>query len=190
MKDPQMNRIVTFALVGLALFAGMVLGNAGPANKTTAPPEIEGHGKVTPFADAPEQPRDGSKIVVDLTAGGPPDQLNKGLEKVARFVNIYSQAGKQPARAKICVVLHGEATGLSLNDAAHAAAFQTQANPNLPLVRKLRNAGVEFLVCGQALTLKGYQPDQTTEEVQVAVSGLTALVNRQQDGYAYVPLSK
>ncbi len=178
------------AVFVVALFSVLFAAAAMPKNKNADPPRIEAHGEVQRFPDAPEQPRDGSKFVVDLTAGGPPDQLSKSLDKVARFVNIYSQAGKRPARAQISVVLHGDATTLALNDAAYAAAFHTRTNPNLPLLRELRKAGVEFLVCGQALTLKGYQPKQTVEEVQVAVSGLTALVNRQQDGYAYVPLTK
>ena len=185
-----MNRTARWGVVCVVLFAGMIAAMGTSAEKTKTPPQIEGYGKVTRFAEAPEQPRDGSKIVVDLTAGGPPDQLNKGLEKVARFVNIYSQTGKLPAHAQICVVLHDEATGLSLNDSAYAAAFQTQTNPNSPLIKKLHQAGVEFLVCGQALTNKGYPSDQTMDEVPVAVSGLTALVNRQQAGYAYIPLSK
>ncbi len=172
------------------LVAVVMAAAAKPKSDDSESPRIEGHGRVTPFPDAPEQPRDGSKFVVDLTAGGPPKELSKGLDKVARFVNIYSQAGKKPARARISVVLHGDATNLALNDAAYAAAFQTEANPNLPLLRELQKAGVEFVVCGQALTLKGYQPKQAAEEVQVAVSGLTALVNRQEDGYAYVPLTK
>ena len=185
-----MHRATTFGIVCLAVIGGMIAAKGMSANDAETPPRIAEYGKVTPFPEASEQPRNGSKIVVDLTAGGPPDQLNKGLEKVARYVNIYSQAGKRPAHAKICVVLHGDATGLTLNDTAYAAAFETKTNPNLPLLRTLHQAGVEFLVCGQALTHKGHPPEQTADEVQVAVSALTALVNRQQDGYAYIPLSK
>jgi uncharacterized protein len=185
-----MNRNLLLAVIIASACGGFALAQMASANQKASPARIEGFGQVTPFPDAPEQPRDGSKFVVDLTAGGPADQLNPGLDKVARFVNIYSQAGKQPAGARISVVLHGDATALSLHDKAYAEAFKTESNPNLPLLRKLRGAGVEFLVCGQALTIKGFQPDQTTKDVAVAVSGLTALVNRQEDGYAYVPLSK
>ena len=185
-----MNRNVLLGIVIASALGGFALAQATSVNQKAPPARIEGFGKVTQFPDAPEQPRDGSKFVVDLTAGGPADRLNPGLDKVARFVNIYSQAGKQPAGARISVVLHGDATALSLDNAAYSRAFKTDANPNLPLLKKLRGAGVEVLVCAQALTQKGFEPDQTTKEVAVAVSGLTALVNRQHDGYAYVPLSK
>lgn len=185
-----MHRNAIFAVLIALLLAGMIWADSPSSTKDGKQTGIEGHGKVARFPDAVEQPREGSKIVVDLTAGGPPDQMNSGLEKVARFVNIYHRAGKASAQVKICVVLHGDATTIALDDAVYAAAHKSDRNPNLPLVRKLREAGVELVVCGQALTLKGYRSEQATKEAQVAVSGLTALVNRQQDGYAYIPLPK
>ena len=107
-------------------------------------PAISGHGKVVRLRDAPEQPRSGAKIFVDLTAGGPRDKLNAAVEKVARYVNIYAGAGRKPAAVRITVVLHGEATAVSLSDAAYGRRFKTRGNPNLPLIRTLKKAGVSF----------------------------------------------
>jgi intracellular sulfur oxidation DsrE/DsrF family protein len=59
---------------------------------------------------------------------------------------------------KIAIVLHGEATKSVLNNAAYKARFQIEQNPNLPLIRELQKAGVEVLVCGQALNYNGF-PD-------------------------------
>lgn len=184
-----MNRKNLLLLAVAVVSGGVFAGSAASKNENAAPPRIEGHGEVTRFPDAAQQPRDGSKIVVDLTKGGPDDQINAGLEKVARFVNIHSQAGKTPAHAQICVVLHGDATVLALNDETYGT-LANRKNPNRPLMQKLCKAGVKFFVCGQALTHKGYHPEQTNEEATVAVSGLTALVNLQHDGYAYIPLLK
>ncbi|MEZ6056169.1 MAG: DsrE family protein [Planctomycetaceae bacterium] len=153
-------------------------------------PRIEGHGKVVQLVDAAHQPRAGSRIVVDLTAGGDPQLLNPGIEKLARYVNIYRGAGAQPADVRIAVVLHGDATLTLLNPEVYAQRFDNAKNPNLELAGKLRAAGVEFFVCGQSLIGKGSQPSEVDESVSVAVSGLTALVNLQSDGYAYVPLAK
>ena len=57
-------------------------------------PAIAEYGKVVKLPNATHQPRNGSKIVVDVTKGGEPDKLNPAIEKVARFVNIYRGAGK------------------------------------------------------------------------------------------------
>lgn len=152
-------------------------------------PRIEGHGKVVQLPDAAEQPRSGSKICVDVTAGGPADEVNPALEKVARFVNIYAGAGKKPAKCSITVVLHGDATIAALSDQAYGKHTDVERNPSLPLIHELRDAGVDFFVCGQAMASKGYDANDADFDVEVAVSALTVNVNRQsQGGYAYIPL--
>lgn len=164
------------------------------ANTQTKPkyihPQIRKYGKVVQFPTAAQQPRDGSKIVVDITKGGDPEKLNGAIEKVARFVNIYAGAGEKPANVKIAVVLHGDTTLAALNDAAYAKKFDTDSNPNLPCIEVLRKAGVEFFVCGQSLVSKGGRPEQVDDDVSVAVSALTSLVNLQADGYSFLPMLK
>jgi intracellular sulfur oxidation DsrE/DsrF family protein len=125
---------------------------------------------------------------VDVTAGGAADKINPAIEKVTRFVNIYAGAGKHPATVRITVILHGKATAAALHDDAYAAKFQTVRNPNIPLFVKLKAAGVEVLVCGQSLVHAGHQHEDVAREVGVAVSALTVNVNRQADGYAFIPL--
>jgi intracellular sulfur oxidation DsrE/DsrF family protein len=178
----QRNGLIAVALMlatGLGLHA---------AEKLQSHPSIAGHGEVFRLPDAQDQPRDDSKICVDVTKGGPADKINPAVEKVARFVNIYSQAGRVPASVRISVILHGDATLVALNDEAYAKRFETESNPNTPLLRELRKAGVELLVCGQAMTHKKASLDDVGDSVTVAVSGLTVNVNRQQDGYAFIPL--
>ncbi|MEM8667316.1 MAG: DsrE family protein [Planctomycetota bacterium] len=151
---------------------------------------VDGYGEVVQFVDAPHQPRDGSKICVDVTKGGDASELNPGIEKLAKYINIYNAAGNQPASVDIAVVLHGDATLTILNEQTYTERFKTKSNPNLDCLQKLHQAGVQFFVCGQSLTSKGGKPEQVLDFVSTAVSGVTAVVNLQTDGYAYVPLSK
>lgn len=151
-------------------------------------PAIAEYGKVVRLPNATHQPRDGSKIVVDVTRGGKPQKLNAAIEKVARFVNIYRGAGKKSADVDIAVVLHGDATLAILNADAYSKKFGTQSNPNLDCLHKLHEAGVEIVVCGQSLIGKGAKPDEVVVFVDVAVSALSSLVNLQADGFGYVPL--
>jgi intracellular sulfur oxidation DsrE/DsrF family protein len=187
----QISRKIGIVLLGASLAAGTVLAQQSATSKRQPTyPAIAKYGKVVKFPRAPQQPRDGSKLVVDVTKGGEPGELNGAIEKVARFVNIYAGAGKEPASARIAVVLHGDATLSILKPEVYADRFETDGNPNLDCLNKLHQAGVEILVCGQALTSKGGKPEDVVELADVAVSGLTALVNLQQDGYSYVPLLK
>ena len=52
----------------------------------------------------------------------------------------------------------------------------------------LRAAGVEVIVCSQALRHLGYRPDETDKNVDVALSAATAIINRQMQGFAYLPI--
>lgn len=165
-----------------------VPGQAPAAIAAPHHPKIANHGSVVRLPDAAQQPREGTKLCVDLIAGGEPQKLNAAIEKVAKYVNIFAGAGKEPAAAEISIVLHGEATLAVLNDEAYAAKFKTIGNPNAALLRELHEQGVTIYVCGQSLLSKGGKPEETLVFVDVAVSALTAVVNQQMDGFSVVKL--
>ena len=148
-----------------------------------------GSHSVVQLPTAAHQPRAGTKLLVDLTSGSDAKQVNAGLEKVAKYLNIYASGGAVPAQVQIAVVFHGEATLAVLNAKAYAAKFNTDGNPNLKLLEELRKSNVDLYVCGQSLISKGSSPEEVVEVVHTAVSALTAVVNLQADGYAYVPLA-
>ncbi|WP_182865574.1 DsrE family protein [Rhodopirellula sp. JC639] len=163
-------------------------GQGKVAKATPAYPSIQGHGSVVRLPQAAHQPRSGTKLLVDVTRGGDPGKLNGAIEKVAKYVNIYAGAGAEPADVKIAVVFHGDATLAVLNPDAYADAFDVKSNPNLDLLHQLHESGVELYVCGQSLISKGSAPDDVAAFIDTAVSALTAVVNLQSDGYAYLPL--
>ncbi len=181
---------VTLA-ASLLLFSPVaVADDTKPTELTYTHPRINGLGKVVRLPKAAQQPREGSRIVVDLIKGGDPTKLNPGLEKVARFVNIYAGAGTKPAKVSIAVVLHGDATLICLKQDVYTRRFKCDGNPNADCIQKLREAGVTIFVCGQSLIGKGEHPDHAEKNVKVAVSALTSLVNLQTDGYSYILLPK
>lgn len=151
-------------------------------------PIIPNRGGVLPRPKAVEQPRAGAKIVFDATADAKPADVNKALDRVARLLNLYGAAGLKAQDVKIAIVLHGDATKSVLSDAAYKTRFQVEQNPNLPLIRDLQQAGVEVLVCGQALNYKGFQDDEVADAIPIAAAALTALANKQADGYSYIPV--
>jgi hypothetical protein len=136
---------------------------------------------------AAEQPRKGAKAVFDVTADSRPGAVNRGLEEVARLLNLYGAAGLKARDVKIAAVCHGAADKAVLRDTAYAARFEVAANPNLPSSRALKKAGVELFVCGQSLHELGMEAKEVADEVRVADAAMLVLVNKQRDGYAYVP---
>ena len=89
------------------------------------------YGGIVRTPDAAEPPRRGAKIVFDITADSKPEEVNKGLESVARYLNLNAEAGFKPADVKLALVLHGGATKAALSDAAYAKHTAAKKNPNL-----------------------------------------------------------
>jgi intracellular sulfur oxidation DsrE/DsrF family protein len=187
-RVPMRDTVMWISLpltVALALTAA-VADSRSPSGKTELVyPVVPGHGGVVPLPRAAEQPRKGAKAVFDITADAKPDAVNMGLEYVAGLLNLYGAAGLKAGDVKIAAVLHGEATKAVLSDTAYAARFKAAANPNLPLIRDLKKAGVEVFVCGQALHGLRFKTEDVAEEVTVAAAGVLVLTNKQMDGYAY-----
>lgn len=187
----------TFVLT-VAIVAGAV---AADSNATTSVlralkyPSIAGHGGIVSLPNAAEQPRKNTKVVLDVTSDKLAGSVVKGLDRAALICNLNAEAGLQPGSDfQLAVVLHGGATKAALSNEAYARHVlkdgddsQPRDNPNLKLIHTLRRKGVEVFVCGQAVAYSGYQTDEVADDVTVAVSAVILNVNKQTDGYAYIP---
>jgi intracellular sulfur oxidation DsrE/DsrF family protein len=164
------------------------------AADTTAPPlelsypKIQNHGGIVSLPDAAQQPRAAAKVVFDITTDNAPGEVNRGLDRVARYVNLSAGAGVDSGRIQIAAVVHGPATQSILKDSAYARHRETRENPNLDLIRQLKAAGVELYVCGQALAHHRFDQADVAPEVTIAVAAMTVSVNKQLEGYAYLPM--
>ena len=184
MRDAVMRILLVLTV---ALGTAAARGQPPPDDSALVYPLVPGHGGVVPLPRAAEQPRKGAKAVFDVRADAKPGEVNRGLEQVARLLNLYGAAGLKAGDVKIAAVFHGAADKAVLSDAAYVARLNVAANPNLPLIRYLKKAGVEVFVCGQSLHDLGFKAEEVAEEVPVADSAMLVLVNKQTDGYAYIP---
>lgn len=162
----------------------------GNVSKSLSNPVIPKYGAVTQLPNAAHQPREESKVLVDITRSSNPEELNSAIEKVAKYLNIYAGGGKVPAKAKFAIIFHGDATLAVLNDEAYAAKFKTKSNPNLDLLRQFHEQGVELYVCGQTLVSNDATPEDVAVFIDTAVSALTVVVNLQEDGFTHLSLGK
>jgi intracellular sulfur oxidation DsrE/DsrF family protein len=172
----------------IVLVAGGVTWPVAAEEPVFSHPLIEGYGGIALQPEAAEPPRRGAKIAFDITAESKPDEVNRGIESVARYLNLNAQAGYLPGDVKLTLVLHGAATKCALKDKAYARATQASSNPNLPLLRELRKHGVEVFVCGQSLARNKFAKAEVADELVIAVSAMTVNVNKQLDGYACLSL--
>jgi len=173
-------------LLGLSFFNSQVHAEDKPEPALA----IAGAGQIHPLPHAAYQPdpKANYKVVFGLTmAAAKPEQINPALERVARTVNLYVNAGIALSHLHFVAVASGGATALALDDAHYRQQFGV-ANPNLPVIAQLRKAGVDVAVCGQAVVERGYPYEGIDRQVTLALSALTTIIELQRLGYALMPL--
>jgi intracellular sulfur oxidation DsrE/DsrF family protein len=125
------------------------------------------------------------KVVFDLAAPMKAEEPYAGLQAVARYVNTLARAGVAADHRHIAIVFHQGSTDIVMNNEAFKGRYQRD-NPNLGMIRALKNAGVELHVCGQAVLARKIEPATIQPEIQLDLWALTTLVNLQQRGYVRV----
>lgn len=126
------------------------------------------------------------KAVFDVfTDGKKKNKKNSAIVTVARYINMHMQQGVPLNNLKIALVLHGAATKNALNNISYRKKYGKE-NPNSVLLHALKQANVDIFVCGQSLYAKGYKKENTSKDVKVSLSALTALVHFQTEGYQQI----
>jgi intracellular sulfur oxidation DsrE/DsrF family protein len=186
-----MIRPLLSLLVALALpFAAFAASSPAVADGFWQTPTIHGAGRMHPMPQAAYQPdRQATyKVVFSLShAGDKPGDVSPSLDHVARAVNLYANAGVPLSHLKFVAIAAGAATPIMLNDEQYRKKYGV-ANPNLALIAQLRKAGVDIAVCAQAVAEHDFHYDWIDSHVTVALSGMTTVINLQQQGYALLPL--
>ncbi len=184
-----MNSLAIGTVAAAIGLSGLVLGEEVPSNFWSTP-TIHQYGKIHYLPDAAYKPRPDQtyKIVFNLTRGArQPAEVNPGLDRVARTVNLYTAAGVPLKQLRFVAVASGDATVLALNDEQYRAKYGV-ANPNLPLVDVLRKAGIDVAVCAQAVAANDFEDGWIDKRITVALSALTTVTTLEHDGYALMPL--
>ena len=162
--------------------------SAQPLYPPEAGPVIAPWGAVFDMEDLDfETPTDRRyRVVFDIaSAPAQDDGLNAQINTVARFLNMHARAGVPVENMEVAVVLHGGAGKYVLNSEAYEARYNA-SHTNLPLMKALNEAGVQFYICGQTAVNRGFAPEDRTPVVKVALSAMTALLSLQQEGYQLI----
>jgi intracellular sulfur oxidation DsrE/DsrF family protein len=123
------------------------------------------------------------QIVIDLkTPVFDPDEVNRGLDNVARMLNLHAAGGIPSDQIKVIVAIHGGATSIVMNDEGYKRKHGSP-NPNIDLINQLKEAGVELFVCGQSLIARNYPMNQVNDDIEIALSMLTVVTESMRNGY-------
>ncbi len=174
------------AITGALALTISTLSNAGPEafHPGDAIPE---YGRIAdvdnefPIAEGTE-----FQVVFDLADAGEPGDVNRGLESLARFINMHVDAGVPAEKIHLAVVIHGGAVHDVTND-AHYEPLKEAPNANAALVAALVEHDVRIYVCGQSAAYNDVTNDDLLPGVTMALSAMTAHAQLQQEGYALNP---
>lgn len=153
-------------------------------------PAIAGYGKIHNRPETAFRPQSDEhySVVFQVQSGDQPKAVvNAELEKVARTVNLYVASGVPLENLKFVVAIAGSATPVVLDNEHYHKEFGVD-NPNLPLIARLREAGVVVSVCDQAVAGHRYPFDWVDEKVTHALSNLTTITTLEHRGYTLMPM--
>jgi intracellular sulfur oxidation DsrE/DsrF family protein len=130
------------------------------------------------------------RIVFDIVKASPKiDDVNPGLTTIASYFNTLAKGGVPSDHRKFVVVFHQGSTEFALNNAAYKARNDGHDNPNIALIHSMKQAGIDFRVCGQGVIARKIDAATIQPEVQVDQWALTTITTLQLRGYIRVQLN-
>lgn len=175
-------KIIARTLAGLALASGL----AAPAVAQTGEALIQkiGANTLIPNPSHPGEKRLVYKVAWDVTVGpAKPDERVAGYATPANFLVMADQNGIDRKNVHLAIIVHGTATQSLLANDAYKAANGVD-NPNIALLEALNEAGVQVIVCGQALVNRKVPRDKLLSFVKVSTSATLARATLHAQGYA------
>lgn len=148
-------------------------------------PLVKGYGKVFEIPEATEMPNPEQefKIIIDLvSAAESPEVINRMVDNIARMINLHGVGGVKAHQMKVKVAVHGGAIYSILTDEFYKKLYGIP-NPNLPVYAALKDADVEFYICGQSLIARDMVPQDMWQGAEMALSMLTTLTKYVPQGY-------
>lgn len=149
-------------------------------------PVIKNFGGIYPIphATVKADSNEAYKIIIDVVTGAEnPTDIAWGLNNVARMLNLHAVSGANMNKMEVVVAVHGSATFAILNNETFRKRYKVD-NPNIPLIKELKEAGVTLTVCGQSMQSRGVKANELSEKIEIATSMLTTVTTYQLKGYA------
>jgi intracellular sulfur oxidation DsrE/DsrF family protein len=111
-----------------------------------------------------------------------PDSVVPGFRAPANFLYVGDANGVPRPNVRLAVVVWGTATHSLLKNEAYRA-LKGVDNASIPLLQALNDAGVQIIVCGEALINRKIARGDVLPFVKVAPTATLALATLQAQGY-------
>jgi intracellular sulfur oxidation DsrE/DsrF family protein len=126
------------------------------------------------------------KVIFDVSSTSSKNNvINKNIVTAARFLNMHANEGMNLEQLKVAITIHGAAWKDVLTDGAYKTKFGV-VNPNTKLIKELKDAGVDIIICGQTVSFRKMDKSLVNPNVKFALSAMTALLQYQNNGYKFI----
>lgn len=142
---------------------------------------------VIPVADPAEipDPNHTYKLLFEFVEKNPDSlakEINFCLDEVARILNLHIASGIPAKKIVPVIVVHGPGLdALTLNERYQKK--HSMDNPNLGIIKDLKNVGAKFIVCGQAMAFFEITKEELLPEMRVALTAQTVLSDYEMQGF-------
>jgi len=131
------------------------------------------------------------KVVFDLTTGDVKTLEKKLLSGIAFQKTHYDSKFEE---FEVAVVIHGEAYKFFINDLAASpykddtklVAAHADLSKRISSMSEIYN--VEFLICAVGMKNRKIEKSTLYDFVQVVATSTVGLIDKQNDGFAYIPI--
>ena len=179
--------------IAAVAFCAVLLAHPGVSRAQSAPAlPISGVDAAIDFPNEHEMPDPNLtyKLVFDIGKAAPKiDDVNPGLTVISRYYNTLAKGGVPADRRKFVVVFHQEGTDVALNNAAWKARKDGHDNPNIAMIHSMKQAGIDFRVCGQGVLSRKIELDAINSDIQIDQWAMTTITTLQLRGYVRVALN-
>ena len=114
-------------------------------------------------------------------------EVNPMLPTVALYLNTLGKYGVPASHRHLVVMFHQRSPDFDIvmTNEAYRERYGKD-NPNITLIHLLKQAGVEFRACGQALSGRKIDAKQVNPDIQIDLWAMTSMMNLQMKGFARV----
>ncbi|MEP1385755.1 MAG: DsrE family protein [Paraglaciecola sp.] len=149
-------------------------------------PVFENYGTHVPVPGVTISADETFKIAFDVNAGAKEGKVNRGFERLTRFINMHVASGAKLENIDVAMVVSGPATSEILSN-TEFKKLKGSNNPNTELLQLLIDKGARILVCGQSAVAHDFLPNMFEKGVEVELSNMTAQAHLAKQGYTLIP---
>ena len=116
-----------------------------------------------------------------------PDDVNPMFGAIAMYLNTLGKHGVPAEHRNIVAMIHHRTEGFDIvmTNEAYRERYGRD-NPNIEIIRKLTEAGVNIRLCGQGLIGREIDEEDVNPDIQVDLWAMTSIINLTMNGYAHI----